>query len=217
MCTKHLGRNACGAGLSELASARAGRNYSGFRRLGKIIKNELTVWLESYVVAANVNHVLSVGDSELPDTPCAYGNPVMDSLLKALVPKIEYETQTKLYPTYSYFRIYKAGDILRRHRDRPSCETTVSLCIGYEASEPWPLWLEVDGCRQAVMLNPGEAALYRGSETYHWRDRFEGRYMVQAFLHYVNRQGPNREWIYDKRPALNDDAELTTNFKNLIL
>ena len=32
------------------------------------------------------------------------------------------ETGLELIPTYSYSRAYKKGDILRRHKDRPSCE-----------------------------------------------------------------------------------------------
>ena len=36
------------------------------------------------------------------------------------------ETGLQLIPTYSYARIYKKGDILKRHKDRPSCEISTT-------------------------------------------------------------------------------------------
>ena len=48
------------------------------------------------------------------------------------LPIMEKKTGLKLHPTYSYARIYKAGDImLKRHKDRFSCEisTTLNLVV----------------------------------------------------------------------------------------
>ena len=53
-------------------------------------------------------------DSQVPNTPSFYCDPVMESLLKDLLPKMESFTGLKLFPTYSYFRIYKGGDILEK-------------------------------------------------------------------------------------------------------
>ena len=46
----------------------------------------------------------------------------METLMMKVLPKMEKETGLKLLPTYSYARTYKKGDILKRHKDRPSCE-----------------------------------------------------------------------------------------------
>ena len=40
-------------------------------------------------------------------------------------------TGLNLKPTYSYWRLYKTGDVLKRHKDRPSCEVSTTLCLGY--------------------------------------------------------------------------------------
>src|SRR5712671_2297356 len=61
-------------------------------------------------------------DRLVPDTPALYGEPRMEELLVTLLPRIEEASSLSLYPTYSYLRVYKRGDILPRHRDRPSCE-----------------------------------------------------------------------------------------------
>ena len=49
---------------------------------------------------------------------------------------------------------------------------------------------------------PGDALLYRGIELPHWREAFDGDRMAQVFLHYVDRDGPHRDWAYDKRARL---------------
>jgi hypothetical protein len=51
----------------------------------------------------------------------------------------------------------------------------------------------------AVYLEPGEAAAYLGCEVEHWREEFTGDWQAQTFLHYVDKNGPNKEWVKDKR------------------
>ena len=72
------------------------------------------------------------GDEQVLGTPCSYGDLIMDGLLNTLLPEVEEASGLKLFPTYSYFRVYKRGDTLARHKDRPSCEISVSLCLGIE-------------------------------------------------------------------------------------
>ena len=66
----------------------------------------------------------------------------METLLLAVQPKKWKNLQDlKLNPTYSYARIYKMGDILKRHKDRFSCEISTTMNLGddpfsiYEAKE----------------------------------------------------------------------------------
>ena len=138
------------------------------------------------------------GDDQVPGTPCSYGDLLMDGLLNTLLPDIEKASGLKLLPTYSYFRVYKKGDSLERHVDRPSCEISVSLCLGFEDGESWPIWIEVPRGAISVSLNPGDALLYRGIECPHWREAFEGNCQAQVFLHYVDQDGPCAEWKFDK-------------------
>ena len=50
-------------------------------------------------------------DEQVPNTYSHYSDMAMETLLQTLNPKMESETGLKLYPTYSYARIYKKGDI----------------------------------------------------------------------------------------------------------
>lgn len=127
---------------------------------------------------------------------------MMEGLLGDLFPEIERATGLALFPTYSYFRVYKSGDVLARHTDRPACEISVSLCLGYSPDKPWPLWIEGSSGAVPIELRPGDALLYRGMERAHWRSAFEGDYAVQVFLHYVDRNGPHASQRYDGRPGL---------------
>ena len=54
----------------------------------------------------------------------------METLLAGLKLKIEKATKLKLIETYSYARIYKNGDILKRHKDRQSCAVSATLSLG---------------------------------------------------------------------------------------
>jgi hypothetical protein len=141
-------------------------------------------------------------DDQVPGAVSCYGDPVTEKLLEGLIPDMQRITGRMLYPTYAYFRVYGNGDILRRHRDRPACEFTLSLCIGYEGASTWPLYVEGTGGKFAADLTPGDGLVFKGLECDHWRDAFSGISATMAFLHYVDREGPYSEWRFDKRPDL---------------
>jgi hypothetical protein len=112
------------------------------------------------------------GDPSVPNTPTIYGDPVMDEFMRELCPVIEAEVEVKLYPTYSYLRVYKNGDHLDRHTDRASCEFSVSINLGWDSESAWPLFLEKDDIPRAIDLEPGAGVLYLGCELPHWRLTF---------------------------------------------
>lgn len=142
------------------------------------------------------------GDEQVPGTPCGAGDWVIDGLLSDMLPAVEAASGLRLFPTYAYFRMYKPGDILKVHRDGPSCEISVTLCLGYSAPAPWPIWISGPNGRAAISLEAGDAMLYRGMECKHWREPFAGEHQAQVFLHYVDQNGPCAEWKYDKYPGL---------------
>ena len=120
----------------------------------------------------------------------------MENLSDFLLPKIESATGLKLLPTYTFFRVYKAGDILEKHRDRPSCEISISLCLRKKGNI-WPIYIN----NTAIMLEEGDALIYKGCEVEHWREPYtEGTKLAQVFLHYVDANGPYTEWKNDKVP-----------------
>jgi len=153
---------------------------------------------------------------QIPNTYSQYGNIAMETLMLKIQPLMEKETGLKLYPAYTYARIYKKEDVLKRHKDRFSCEISTTMNLG---GDDWPLYLEPDSSKGGVKegvgyvsentkgvrvdLKPGDMMVYRGMELEHWRDKFKGKECIQAFLHYNNRKTPGaKDNMFDKRPHL---------------
>ena len=63
----------------------------------------------------------------------------METLLLKCQPSMEKATGLKLYPAYTYARIYKKGDELKRHKDRFRCEISTTMNLG---GDDWPIYLE---------------------------------------------------------------------------
>ena len=143
-------------------------------------------------------------DTQVPETYSHYSDIAMETLLEKLVEPMSKETGLNLIPTYSYARIYKKGDVLKRHKDRYSCEVSMTMNLG---GDPWPIYLEPSGETDKegvkIDLEPGDALIYRGCEVEHWREAFEGAHCGQVFLHYNDASGENAEENrYDTRPFL---------------
>ena len=143
-------------------------------------------------------------EQQIPNTYSHYGDLVMETLLQRVKPVMEKHTKLKLSETYSYARIYKKGDILHRHKDRPSCEISTTINLG---GDSWPIYVDPTG-RQGqagikIDLDPGDMLIYSGCDLEHWREEFTGDNCGQVFLHY-NKKGSKmaKENEFDKRPFL---------------
>ena len=143
-------------------------------------------------------------DQQIPNTYSCYGDFVMETLLMKVLPIMKKNTDLNLVPTYSYARIYKHGDILKRHKDRPSCEISTTLNLG---GNPWPIYVDVTGGERnvgtKVDLECGDMLIYKGELLEHWREPFDGKLCVQVFLHYNNIDDKyHTNNIFDSRPLL---------------
>jgi len=174
----------------------------GYVLLPRLIAPALAEFFWSYVNTKFASLLLSSGDAQVPSTPSGYGDHAFDGLLAYLHPRIEQCTGLTLYPTYSYFRLYKHGDVLKRHRDRPACEISISLNLGQTPDVPWPIHVEGNDGPYAGRLMVGDALLYRGCDRFHWRESYEGQKLAQVFLHYVDRHGPHADERFDRRKTL---------------
>jgi hypothetical protein len=123
-----------------------------------------------------------------------YGDPFTETLLVQKREIMEKETGYKLLPTYSYWRMYTYASNLPKHTDRQSCEISVTMSIGSDGTQ-WPIYLG----GTPITLEHGDAAIYFGCDTLHWREDFKGDWHAQAFLHYVHKDGPFKEFQRDKR------------------
>ena len=109
----------------------------------------------------------------------------------------EFMEETVL-PTYSYARYYRNGETLEKHTDRPACEVSITIHLGSDGV-PWPIYFTKPNKEVvSVELKPGQAAIYLGMESEHWRDVYQGDDYVQVFLHYVKARGNNWDQYFDK-------------------
>ena len=156
-------------------------------------------------------------DQQIPNTYSCYADFAMETLMMKVMPVMKKETGLDLVPTYSYARIYKRGDILKRHKDRPSCEISTTLNLG---GDPWSIFIDPTGSDnvideyknihkpnapkgERVDLEIGDMLVYSGCELEHWREPFEGENCGQVFLHYNNRNGQFKDInIFDGRHKL---------------
>jgi hypothetical protein len=140
---------------------------------------------------------------EEPSALSYYADPLVEHILKESVTEMESVTGLELYPTYSYSRVYLKGDELIPHIDRNSCEISVTVNVA-TVGAPWPIWMKVPGKEPIkVEMAPGDAVVYKGCEVTHWRDKMvDTDVNVQFMLHFVNKNGPNAEYKWDKRPGL---------------
>ena len=142
-------------------------------------------------------------DAQVLDTYSHYSDIAMETLLQEIKPVMEKHTGLELQPSYSYDRIYKKGDELKRHKDRFSCEISTTMNLG---GDEWPIYLEPSGKKDMkgvkVNLKPGDMLVYYGCELEHWREKFTGNDCGQVFLHYNKSSKTSKENLYDKRPFL---------------
>ena len=156
-------------------------------------------------------------DQQVPNVYSHYADFAMETLLMKVMPIMQQQTGLDLIPTYSYARVYERGSILKRHKDRPSCEISTTLNLG---GDPWPIFIDPTGSNNVideyknimkpnapagvkVDLNPGDMLVYSGCDLEHWREPFQGDICGQVFLHYnhVNGKFANNN-LYDRRPLL---------------
>ena len=159
-------------------------------------------------------------DQQIPNTYSHYGDFVMETLLVKMLPVMKQHTDLDLIPTYSYARAYKKGDILKRHKDRPSCEISTTLHLG---GDPWSIFIDGTGADNVIygkeegdntvkpnapkgtkiLLEVGDMLVYSGCELEHWREPFEGNICGQVFLHYNHVNGSfTTKNKFDGRPIL---------------
>ena len=151
----------------------------------------------------------TVKDDQCPTSEAVHGAVAFDSLLVQLLPHFEKASGKRLYPTYSYARLYSPGEALVIHTDRPSCEISATLTLGFDG-DVWPIYMgdEDKNNVSEIKMSAGDAVMYRGMDKHHWREKYtEGKWQAQVFLHYVDADGPHKEWKFDKRPGLNVPQE----------
>ena len=182
-----------------------------------LLKRDAVDWMYKNNITYDNGMFGTWTDKQVPNTYSHYADHVMETLLVKVLPIMAQETGLELVPTYSYARLYKKGDVLRRHKDRPSCEISTTIHLG---GYPWPIFIDGTGENNVideyknihkpnapagtkVILDVGDMLVYSGCELEHWREPLEGDVCGQVFLHYNHINGPFAEKNrFDKRPML---------------
>jgi hypothetical protein len=188
----------------------------GFNYL--LLKREAVAWMrQNNYISKFTPGFGTWEDKQIPNTYSSYGDFFMETLMMKVLPIMQQRTDMDLVPCYTYTRVYKKGDILKRHKDRPSCEISTTLHLG---GDPWTIFLDPTGAKSVideykeiikpnapkgipVDLEVGDMLVYSGCELEHWREPFQGNHCAQVFLHYNNVDGPfGTQNKFDKRPLL---------------
>ena len=123
-------------------------------------------------------------DPQVPGCYAKYGDWVMETLLIYMLDIMKKKTGLELVPTYTYTRLYEKGNVLKRHKYRPSCEVSTTLHLG---GKEWDIYLEPNN---KIRLKQGDMLIYAGCDLEHWREPFAGEICGQVFLHYNHANGP---------------------------
>ena len=157
-------------------------------------------------------------DEQCPLSESVYGDPELDAVLANLVPNLSKQLGVQLLPTYTYARIYAPGETLVKHKDRPSCEISGTLTLGFDpGSGIWPIYFgknDDDIVGQSFEINTGDLVMYRGCELNHWRPVYKGKWQVQVFFHFVDANGPHADHAMDGRKSLGTDKHTNNPKQN---
>lgn len=137
-----------------------------------------------------------------------YNEPLTISILETYNPVIQSIMQREVLPSYTYCRVYEKGTQLISHRDRDSCEISMTLNLFQTNNEPEPFYVsnkpqEQSSQEDITVINsyPGEAIVFKGQATsggyYHWRDPTKSNQHLQCFLHWVYADGKYKDNAFE--------------------
>jgi hypothetical protein len=132
-----------------------------------------------------------------------------------MTPAMELASGAGLLPSYCHFRLYWGDDICRVHSDRPASQIACSLTLAYSDELPWALSIGTrrilaavpiaddfgDEPTADVMLQPGDALLYRGVDYRHGRTTPNpNRWSAHLFMMWVERGSEHEGLAFEAVP-----------------
>ena len=154
-------------------------------------------------------------DSDCPLSFSIYGDTKFNAVLESLAERISEILNYQVLPTYTYARLYKHEEILKRHTDRAPCEISITVTLDHDKnSEVWPIIMGENilnkkafsireiSKEKSICIEKGDGIIYKGCEVEHWREQYLGAWQTQGFFHFVNSEGPYQDYGLDKRFSL---------------
>jgi hypothetical protein len=158
-----------------------------------------------------------------------YADTLMETLLDMSTPVVENLVKRKLYPSYSFLRMYDKGSDLEVHIDRDGAEYTVALALGeFPIGKPYTLYVgEEDstsdykyfrgkGDLQPLKITSkfnmvrNNAGIFQGRNVLHWREICTHDHFFTVFFHYVAQDGPLAKHKFDSRNMLGAKKAIKT-------
>ena len=178
----------------------------------------------SYSIIKSLNKKEFKIDNQTNSLVGEHGDYLMETLMDLSTPVVEQNVGKKLWPTYSFFRIYDKGSDLKIHTDRESCEYTVALCLGADPiDQPYEIFVGEEDensdykyysegreeykryrIDHKFPMVPNNAVIFKGMDKIHWRELCTHDHFITVFLHYVDQEGPYKEYKFDKRNMLGE-------------
>ena len=153
-------------------------------------KQQVDFFMNQVVVSLGSNELHLAANIEQkeelhPATWNVNSHPVWDNLLYSVLPQLSKVADEELVPVYSYQRVYLKDTQMSHHIDWPWCQ--ISLTVNLGQSHSYPLYVTDMETKESVEViqKPGDAILYLGNNTSHYRNKFEGDWYSQLFFHYV--------------------------------
>ena len=155
-------------------------------------------------------------DRQCPLSDSIYNAPMLDELLHNLCAPLSKQLGLELEPAYCYARIYRNGEVLEPHTDRPACEISGTMTLAHsESSAIWPIFMgrnQTDNVGTSVRIEVGDLLMYHGCELNHWRPQYKGEWQTQVFFHYVRKDGEYSAHAGDRaRMDQTDDVKSITS------
>lgn len=177
--------------------------------------------LYSYCILKFSNKTEFKIDDQTSSLVSEYGDYLMETILDLSTPVVEQNVNKKLFPTYSFLRVYDKNSDLEIHKDRPACEYTVALCIGADPiDKPYEIFLGAEDetsdykyfnnkkeykryrIDHKFSMLPNNAIIFKGMDKIHWREYCNHDHFITVFLHYVDQEGEYKKEKFDKRNLL---------------
>jgi len=158
-------------------------------------------WLDEKEISYNldlmkniITHKLWTTDPQCPSSRSMYG--LHWQLLEDKCDLVSEIFGKELAPAYTYARCYPPNEVLRFHNDRKSCEYSLTINLCNEDNIPWEFFwgTEEREILGSMVMRPGDAVFYEGAKVWHWREPNPSPAVWQVFLHYVDTNGPYRNW-----------------------
>ena len=168
---------------------------------GLLDRSKIDLAIAAMDDASKSGRMLHRDDPSVVNADDEYSPLIGEMLLRHCKPALEEVVGKPLVPSHAYWRIYRRGGVMSRHKDRAACEVSVSVTIG---SEPdiggWPLSIrDLNGKEHSLDIPVGAGVAYQGHKIEHWRDALEAEAHRQMFLFYVIEGGEFSEHAGDAK------------------